>query len=80
MVLNEPETSMHPDLLPALGRLILAAVKKTQIIVVSHSQQLIEALTAAEICTRLHILKSFGESTLEGVTLFNKAKWSWPVR
>jgi predicted ATPase len=80
MVLNEPETSMHPDLLPALGRLILAAAKKTQIIVVSHSQQLIEALTAAEICIRLHLLKSFGESTLEGVTLFNKAKWSWPVR
>jgi predicted ATPase len=80
MVLNEPETSMHPDLLPALGRLILAAAKKTQIIVVSHSQQLIEALTAAEICIRLHLLKSFGESTLEGVTLFNKAKWRWPAR
>jgi predicted ATPase len=80
MVLNEPETSMHPDLLPALGRLILAAAKKTQIIVVSHSQQLIEALTAAEICIRLHLLKSFGESTLEGVTLFNKANWSWPAR
>jgi predicted ATPase len=80
MVLNEPETSMHPDLLPALGRLILAAAKKTQIIVVSHSQQLIEALTAAEICIRLHLLKSFGESTLEGVTLFDKAKWSWPAR
>ncbi|WP_425387819.1 AAA family ATPase [Edaphobacter aggregans] len=25
MVLNEPETSLHPDLLPALARLILAA-------------------------------------------------------
>ncbi|MCU1312940.1 MAG: ATP-binding protein [Acidobacteriaceae bacterium] len=80
MVLNEPETSMHPDLVPALGRLILAAAKKTQLIVVSHSQQLIEALTAADICTRLHLQKSFGESTLEGVTLFNKAKWSWPTR
>jgi predicted ATPase len=28
MVLNEPETSLHPDLLPALARLILAAAKK----------------------------------------------------
>jgi len=27
MVLNEPETSLHPDLLPALARLILAAAK-----------------------------------------------------
>jgi predicted ATPase len=25
MVLNEPETSLHPDLLPALARLIAAA-------------------------------------------------------
>lgn len=37
MVLNEPETSLHPDLLPALARLIHAAAKNTQIIVVSHA-------------------------------------------
>ena len=30
MVLNEPETSLHPDLLPALARLILAAANETQ--------------------------------------------------
>ncbi len=45
MVLNEPETSLHPDLLPALARLILAAAAHTQIIVVSHAQKLIEILT-----------------------------------
>lgn len=28
MVLNEPETSLHPDLLPALARLIRAAAKR----------------------------------------------------
>ncbi len=37
MVLNEPETSLHPDLLPALARLIRAAANQTQIIVVSHA-------------------------------------------
>ncbi|MEZ5450626.1 MAG: hypothetical protein R3E89_17200 [Thiolinea sp.] len=31
MVLNEPETSLHPDLLPALARLILHAAGKTQV-------------------------------------------------
>lgn len=31
MVLNEPETSLHPDLLPSLGRLIVNASKHTQI-------------------------------------------------
>lgn len=80
MVLNEPETSLHPDLLPALARLILAAAEQTQIIVVSHAPQLIEVLTAASICTRLHLVKEFGETTLEGATLFNKPKWLWPAR
>ena len=41
MVLNEPETSLHPDLLPALARLIVAAAARTQIVVVSHAQSLI---------------------------------------
>ena len=80
MVLNEPETSLHPDLLPALARLILAAAAHTQIIVVSHAAVLIEALTAAPVCTRLHLLKAFGETTLEGANLFNTPKWAWPAR
>lgn len=80
MVLNEPETSLHPDLLPALARLILAAAEQTQIIVVSHAPQLIEVLASASLCTRLHLVKEFGETTLEGATLFNKPKWVWPTR
>jgi len=80
MVLNEPETSLHPDLLPALARLILAAVKNTQIIVVSHSALLIRELTSAEVCSHLHLLKDFGETRLDGSTLFNTPKWNWPHR
>src|SRR3984885_7500719 len=79
-VLNEPETSLHPDLLPALARLILAAAKNTQIIVVSHAPQLIGELTTAPTCTRLHLLKEFGETKLEGATLLNTQKWNWPAR
>ena len=80
MVLNEPETSLHPDLLPALARLILAGAEQTQIIVVSHAAQLIEVLAAASMCVRLHLVKELGETTLEGATLFNKPKWAWPAR
>jgi len=80
MVLNEPETSLHPDLLPALARLILAAALQSQIVVVSHAQALIEALTIAPHCTRLHLQKEFGETILEDATLFNKPKWNWPTR
>jgi predicted ATPase len=80
MVLNEPETSLHPDLLPALARLILAAVSETQIIVVSHAQVLIDALASVSMCTRLHLQKDFGETNLEGATQFNIPKWNWPTR
>ena len=46
MVLNEPETSLHPDLLAPLARLIGRASEFTQIVVVSHSAPLITALSA----------------------------------
>jgi len=80
LVLNEPETSLHPDLLPALSRLILAAAKNTQVIVVSHAPALIEEMTASPLCTRLHLGKDFGETKLEDSTLFNTPKWNWPAR
>jgi predicted ATPase len=80
MVLNEPETSLHPDLLPALARLIIAAAAHTQIIVVSHAQLLIESLAEASLCTRLHLVKDLGETAIEGTTAFNKLKWVWPAR
>lgn len=80
MVLNEPETSLHPDLLPALARLILRASAGTQLIVVSHSELLIRALEQNPACTRLHLEKSLGETVLAGATLFNKTKWEWPSR
>ena len=80
MVLNEPETSLHPDLLPALARLIIAASKHSQIIVVSHAEHLIQPLEQAAICGRLHLEKSYGETVLSGATLFNTPKWEWPTR
>ena len=80
MVLNEPETSLHPELLPALARLIVTAAQNTQIIVVSHTAQLIEELVSSPACVHLHLVKDFGETQLEGATLLNKPKWNWPAR
>jgi predicted ATPase len=80
MVMNEPETSLHPDLLPALARLILAAAQRTQIIVVSHAQTLITALAGEPLGRRLHLQKDFGETTLEGAIPFEAPKWVWPTR
>jgi predicted ATPase len=80
MVLNEPETSLHPDLLRALARLIALAAARTQIVVVSHSSALIESLEKNQSCHRMHLEKSFGETTVAGQTKFNAPKWEWPSR
>lgn len=44
MVLNEPENSLHPDLIPALARLIALAAENSQVIVVSHNAAVVEEL------------------------------------
>jgi predicted ATPase len=80
MVLNEPETSLHPDLLPALARLIAAAAARTQILVVSHAQTLVGALEESGRCGRLQLEKSFGETVLAGTTVLNQLRWEWPAR
>ena len=49
LVLNEPETSLHPDLLAPLGRLVRAAGERSQVMVVSHSSRLVEALGPARL-------------------------------
>ena len=44
IALNEPETSLHPDLLPPLARMIVSAGKKSQLWITTHSQPLAEAI------------------------------------
>src|SRR5205823_536112 len=63
MVLNEPETSLHPDLLPPLARLIAQAAERSQIIVVTHAAQLIAALREYP-CNSITLEKSFGETRI----------------
>ena len=46
MVLNEPETSLHPDLLAPLARLIAQAAERSQIVVVTHAEALLRPLQA----------------------------------
>jgi predicted ATPase len=80
MVLNEPETSLHPDLLPALARLISFASERTQIVAVSHSELLILELERTAQCQRIHLEKSFGETTTAAPSTFNAPRWEWPSR
>ncbi|MGH9523658.1 MAG: AAA family ATPase [Terriglobales bacterium] len=80
MVMNEPETSLHPDLLPALGRLIANAAKRTQVIVVTHAAKLVSALQEQPDCQPIVLAKDFGETTIVGSNQFNTPKWQWPAR
>jgi predicted ATPase len=80
MVLNEPETSLHPDLLPALGRLIAGAAKESQIIVVTHASRLIETLREQPACHSIVLEKSFGETSVAGMQQIGTPSWHWPSR
>ena len=80
MVLNEPETSLHPDLLAPLARLIGEAGATTQIVVVSHSAKLIEELRALPQTRAVELIKDFGETRVEGVGPFEAPTWDWGAR
>lgn len=43
--IEEPELGLHPDLLPKLADLLISASKRTQLIVTTHSDILVDALT-----------------------------------
>ncbi|MBN9671464.1 AAA family ATPase [Roseibium aggregatum] len=77
IVLNEPETSLHPELLEPLGRLIGAAAEKTQVIVVSHAESLVAALSALPGCAHYNLRKQLGETVVDGI---EPPRWNWPKR
>jgi predicted ATPase len=78
MVLNEPETSLHPDLLPALARLIIRASENTQTWVVSHSSRLIAALNESPACNSIELEKDLGETRVAGQRALDEPAWQWP--
>jgi len=70
MALNEPETSLHPDLLAPLARLIVKASARTQVWLVTHSERLADAILA-EGGTRPHrVIQREGATWIEGLKLF----------
>jgi predicted ATPase len=80
MVLDEPEMSLHPDLLPAFARLIIHAAKNTQIWVISHSSRLVAALAEAPECQSIVLEKEIGETRIVGQGMLDQPPWEWPAR
>jgi predicted ATPase len=48
-LLDEPEVSLHPELLSLLAGLLRAAASRTQLIVATHSDRLVRFLKPAEV-------------------------------
>jgi predicted ATPase len=85
LVLNEPENSLHPDLLAPLAKLISHASAKSQIIAVSHAPALTDALRRAADGrdTPLHAIeltKDHGETRIAGQGPLDQPAWHWPKR
>lgn len=82
LVLNEPESSLHPDLLPALARLIALAARSSQVVVVSHAARLIAALEDArdEDLRSLVLGKELGETRVLNLDADEVPPWHWPGR
>jgi len=79
LVLNEPENSLHPDLLAPLSRLIAAVAECTQVWVVAHAEALITALAKSAGCTLLRLERELGATLLPGQTVLERAAWRWPA-
>jgi predicted ATPase len=77
MVLNEPENSLHPDLLPALARLIEQASQHSQLWVVSHANRLVAALNEHQDCHGVELTKELGETQVVGQGLLSTPNWHW---
>ena len=77
IVLNEPETSLHPSLLEPLARLISKAAEKPQVLVVSHAEPLVNALARERGCLHHHLHKELGETQVADA---EPPRWRWPSR
>lgn len=78
MVLNEPESSLHPDLLLPLARLIRSCSQRTQVWVIAHSPRLIEALSGGDDCHRVHLVRELGSTEIPEQTMLERSAWRWP--
>lgn len=87
MVLNEPETSLHPDLVRPLASLIRTAATQTQVVVVTHSRALLGFLDTTPVgddhrgsAIEIELYKQWGETNVTGLGLLSTPSWHWGNR
>jgi predicted ATPase len=71
---EEPELGLHPDVLPELARLLVEASERTQLIVTTHSDILVDAMTerpeSVVVCEKHH-----GQTEMRRLKKEDLAKW-----
>jgi predicted ATPase len=77
LILNEPEASLSPALIAPLGRLIAAASIDSQIMVVTHSKVLSNALEG-QGANMIELEKVQGETKVKDED--GRPAWKWPTR
>ncbi len=75
LVLNEPEQSLHPDLLSPLARQIVAASKRTQVWIISHAPRLVEAIEDLSATTAVELVREAGETRIRGQRPIDAPVW-----
>lgn len=69
VALNEPESSLHPDLMEPLAEMIVKAAERTQLWLVTHSERLAKAIEDTGEGAVRTVVKRNGATTIEGLTL-----------
>jgi predicted ATPase len=79
MVLNEPETSLHPDLLAPLATMVRAAAAVTQVVVVTHAEAMRAGLDTDD-SSEIELYKEWGETRVIDQTMLTAPPWDWGTR
>lgn len=75
LVLNEPEQSLHPDLLKPLARQIVAASRHSQLWVISHAPRLVAAIEDAANIVAIELVRAYGETRIVGQGALDEPVW-----
>jgi len=72
--IEEPELGLHPDILPTIARLLKAASERTQLVVTTHSDILVDELTeepeSVVICEKID-----GQTRMKRLNADNLKEW-----
>lgn len=72
--IEEPELGLHPDLIPKIADLLIEASQRTQLIVTTHSDILIDALSERPECVVV-CEKHEGQTTMRRLDRAELAEW-----